>query len=337
MNTYKKLSEEIKSALVEHLQSKEVQEFIEKTKAATDGGSFEVVVSTADIDRQGETIDQGGWNFDLYRQNPIVLWAHDYSILPIGITESIETIDGKTIAKGKFAPEGANPFAQQVRRLYDLKIVRATSVGFIAKQMEGNKITNAELLEFSFVPVPANPYALSLAKAQELGFDTAMLSLKGIEFKEEEKDDEPKTKPTICEPNSPDYDPEACAAIFCDPNSPQYNPEYCALMKPKQANQEEKSGRILSKHNRDLISLAIEQLKTISVALSELLNAAESQGAEGEERSEDGSALKQRSKDAGSDLGKSLDDWLFFRSVLRSVNNATSDALKIFNERNRRK
>ena len=101
--------------------------------------------------------------------------------------------------------------------------------------------------------------------------------------------------------------------------------------------EEEKEKRILSKENRSLISIAIEQLKTISVALSELLNAAEPQGVEGEEHSEDGSALKQRSKDAGSDLGKTLDDWLFFRSVLRSVNNATSDALKVFNERNRKK
>lgn len=298
MNTYKKLSEEIKSALVEHLQSKEVQEFIEKTKAANDSGTFEVIVSTADIDRQGESIDQGGWNFGLYKQNPIVLWAHDYSMLPIGVTESIETIDGKTVAKGKFAPEEANPFAQQVRRLYDLKIVRATSVGFIAKQMEGNKITEAELLEFSFVPVPANPYALSLMKTNNL--DVQEFMTKGLLAKEEEQPEE--------------KEPEE---------------------KPKE--EEEKEKRILSKQNRDLISIAIEQLKTISVALSELLDAAEPQGAEGEERFEDGSALKQRSKDAGSDLGKSLDDWLFFRSVLRSVNNATSDALKVFNERNRRK
>ncbi len=308
MNTYKKLSEEIKSAMVEHLQSKEVQDFIEKTKAATDSGSFEVIVSTADIDRQGESIDQGGWNFGLYKQNPIVLWAHDYSMLPIGVTESIETIDGKTVAKGKFAPEEANPFAQQVRRLYDLKIVRATSVGFIAKQMEGNKITEAELLEFSFVPVPANPYALSLMKTNNL--DAQEFMTKGLLTKEEEQLEEEK-KPEEEKPREEEPIEE----------------------KPE----EEKEKRILSKENRSLISIAIEQLKTISVALEALLNANDLQGAEGEERSEDGSALKQRSKDAGSDLGKSLDDWLFFRSVLRSVNNATSDALKVFNERNRRK
>lgn len=312
MNTYKKLSEEIKSALIEHLQSKEMQEFIEKTKAANDSGTFEVIVSTADIDRQGESIEQGGWNFGLYKQNPIVLWAHDYSMLPIGVTESIETIDGKTVAKGKFAPEEANPFAQQVRRLYDLKIVRATSVGFIAKQMEGNKITEAELLEFSFVPVPANPYALSLMKTNNL--DVQEFMTKGLLAKEEEQPEKPE-----------EQKPE------------EEKPEEEAEKPIEEKPEEEKEKRILSKENRSLISIAIEQLKTISVALEALLNANDLQGAEGEERSEDGSALKQRSKDAGSDLGKSLDDWLFFRSVLRSVNNATSDALKVFNERNRRK
>jgi hypothetical protein len=177
---FKKLTEEIKTKIAEQLQTKEVQDFIVKTKAAEDAGSFEVVVSTADIDRQGETIDQNGWDLSFYRMNPVVLWAHDYFSLPIGITTEIEVRDGKLIAKGIFAPEDANPFAQQVRRLYDLKIVRATSVGFIPREYEGNKITKAELLEFSFVPVPANPFALSLSKAQSLGLDLPMLATKGI-------------------------------------------------------------------------------------------------------------------------------------------------------------
>jgi len=178
--TFKKLTEEIKTKIAEQLQTKEVQDFITRTKAAEDAGNFEVVVSTADIDRQGETIDQNGWDLSFYRMNPVVLWAHDYFSLPIGIATEIEVKDGKLIAKGMFAPEDANPFAQQVRRLYDLKIVRATSVGFIPLETDGNKITKAELLEFSFVPVPANPFALSLSKAQSLGLDLPMLATKGI-------------------------------------------------------------------------------------------------------------------------------------------------------------
>jgi hypothetical protein len=47
--------------------------------------------------------------------------------------------------------------------------------------MEGNVITKAELLEFSFVPVPANPYALRL---NELGKNVADFVTKGLMLKE---------------------------------------------------------------------------------------------------------------------------------------------------------
>lgn len=186
--TYKQFSEQIKAELAAALQSDAMQKAIAAMKAATDdAGSFEVVISTADRDRQGEVVDQNGWELDFYRTNPIVLWAHDYCSLPIGMADTIEVKDGKLVAHGHFAPEAANPFAQQVRRLYDLKIVRATSVGFIPKETDGENIMKAELLEFSFVPVPANPFALSLAKAQELGFDTATLAMKGLTFSNETK------------------------------------------------------------------------------------------------------------------------------------------------------
>ncbi len=166
-----------------------VIDFIAKTKSASeeDTGTFEVCISTNDIDRHGDVIDQNGWSFERYMKNPVVLWGHDYWSLPIGITEGIRIEEGKTIATGKFAPESANPFAQQVRKLYDAGIVRATSVGFIATEEVGNLITKAELLEFSFVPVPANPYALDMRKALELGVDTGMLAMKGIAVKEDEE------------------------------------------------------------------------------------------------------------------------------------------------------
>lgn len=183
--TLKKLSAEIQTAIAERAKSAEWQDLIATMKAAEDTGSFEVVISTDNVDRQGESIDQNGWDLAFYNTNPIVLWAHDYAALPIGIADEIKVEGGKLVARGRFASEAANPFAQQVRRLYDLKIVRATSVGFIVKDAQGSKITKAELLEFSFVPVPANPFALSLRKAHELGIDTAMLAMKGIAIKAE--------------------------------------------------------------------------------------------------------------------------------------------------------
>lgn len=186
--THKKLSEEIAKEIGEIVKSAPLQDFITKTKDATveDSGTFECIVSTADVDRQGESVVQDGWDLSLFKMNPVVLFGHDYYSLPIGICDSIEVVDGRLVAKGRFAPADANPFAQQVRKLYDLKIMRATSVGFIVKEAQGREITKAELIEFSFVPVPANPHALSMRDVQSLGIDLGMLAAKGMALKAEE-------------------------------------------------------------------------------------------------------------------------------------------------------
>lgn len=168
--SYKKFTEEIAKALLDRLHEKEAQENIQKIKSASNTGRFKVVISTSDLDRHGESVNQSGWELGNYKKNPIVLWAHDHWSMPIGLTESIDVIDGKLVAEGVFAPAEVNPLAQQVRAAYEAGIVTATSVGFIVKEMIGNEITKAELLEFSFVPVPANPAVADLMKQRNLDF-----------------------------------------------------------------------------------------------------------------------------------------------------------------------
>lgn len=188
----KKLSEQIANEIAAKLITPEFKSFIELTTKAADSdvGTFEVVITTENVDRMGEVIKVDGWDLEHYMKNPVVLWGHSHYDLPIGVCTSIEKIEGKLIAKGKFAPEDANPMGQYCRRLYDLGILRATSVGFIEKEREGNLITKAELLEFSFVSVPANPMALStLIKG---GFSLDELVTKGIlNVKEAEPVDDP--------------------------------------------------------------------------------------------------------------------------------------------------
>jgi len=122
-----------------------------------------------------------GWDIENFLKNPVVLWAHNYSELPIAIAEKVEKIqEGLKIAL-RFASEKANPKAQQVRLLVEEGIQKAVSVGFIPHERDESDekiITKAELLELSFVPVPANPNALALAKAK--GIDSDM-------FEKEEK------------------------------------------------------------------------------------------------------------------------------------------------------
>lgn len=182
-----KLSEAIVKQLEARFEQDDFKTFVDATTKASDedSGTFEVVITTENVDRMGEVIKSDGWDIDNYMKNPVVLWGHDHYALPIGVCTSIDKQDGKLIAKGKFAPEDANPQGQHCRRLYDLGILRATSVGFIEKEREGNLITKAELLEFSFVSVPANPMALSTLIKSNLSINE--LVTKGfISIKEEE-------------------------------------------------------------------------------------------------------------------------------------------------------
>lgn len=178
----KNIGAELAEQIVAKFASPEVRELISQTKSASDEdtGTFEVVITTENLDRYQEVIKLDGWDDERYLANPVVLWGHDHNLL-IGMTTSLEVRDGMKIAKGKFAP---TDFAQEKRRLYDLGFLRATSVGFIEKEREGNLITKAELLEFSFVSVPANPYALSLAVQK--GLSVNELVTKGIMFVEKE-------------------------------------------------------------------------------------------------------------------------------------------------------
>lgn len=133
-------------------------------------GTFRVIMTTDKKDRDGEIIKIDGWNFENFMKNPVVLYGHNYWWLEniIGRVDKIYRTGNQWIAEGKFASQEANPKAQMVRRLYDEKIIQSVSVWFIIKgrdPTDDSIITSAELIELSFVPIPANPDAVDLIKA----------------------------------------------------------------------------------------------------------------------------------------------------------------------------
>ncbi len=320
-NTLKKINEEIGQKLFEYLNTPETKEFLEKMKASgEDSGRFEVIISTADQDRQGEIVSQEGWDLAHYKNNPIVLWGHNYTGLPIGVTDSIELKDGKLVAKGRFAPEDANPFAQQVRRLYDAKILRSTSVGFIAKEMEGNTITKAELLEFSFVPVPANPMALSLMKTAS--FDSVELIQKGLvlEEKTEKADEQAGDVCSLEDGTDGVLEDDGEGNLVC-------------VAKAKESDEEKgmKSGRAISAKSRGHIEKAVEGIKGALVALEELLKSVDLGGEENGDTPAEGGAEERSNPEP--EVKKDFKEWNQERQVLRMINNITSDALRKYNEK----
>lgn len=129
-------------------------------------------ISTGSVDRDRDTIAPAGWKLSNYKKNPIVLWAHDYSSLPIARTTKIKVDGDALVATAEFAD---HPFADTVYRMLKGGFLKATSVGFeplkhaYDDKRGGYDFLEQELLEFSVVPVPANPEALMEA------------SLKGID------------------------------------------------------------------------------------------------------------------------------------------------------------
>ena len=142
-----------------------------KTKDLGDG-EIEIIVATSNLDRHGEKINLDGMDLKKYLKNPVVQWAHDYSLPPIGKAVKLWREGKKLIAKMKFAIE-ENAFAKTIYQLVKGGYINAASIGFIAYEMNDNTFTKSEMIEFSIVPIPANSEALVLAKS--MGIDTDIL------------------------------------------------------------------------------------------------------------------------------------------------------------------
>jgi HK97 family phage major capsid protein/HK97 family phage prohead protease len=135
-------------------------------------GEVETVIASNILDRHGEKIDIDGMDTKKYMKDPVVLWAHDYSALPIARATKLWKEGGKLFGKIKFAI-AEYPFAKTVYELIKGGFLSAVSIGFIPSEMEGNMYTKSEMIEFSVVPVPANPEALIYAK--KLGLDISKI------------------------------------------------------------------------------------------------------------------------------------------------------------------
>lgn len=151
------------------------KQYIAEVKAA-DGDSrvLTFTISTASVDRMGDTIAVEGWDFGAYRKNPVVQWAHDYTSLPVAksLREWIE--GGRVKSDAEFTPVGMARFNDTVYEMYKQGFLSAVSVGFQPTKWAwaedkdrklGIDFSKQELLEYSAVPVPANPEALLEARA----------------------------------------------------------------------------------------------------------------------------------------------------------------------------
>ena len=164
------------------------KQFIAETKVDEKERTLTAIISTTGIDRDDEVIMSRGADLKAFKKNPVVLWAHDYHGTPIGKALWIKRSEDSITAKMKFAETEK---AEEIFQLFKGGFLKAFSIGFMPK--ETHKPTEEEikqnpkwegvyriydkweLLEFSAVPVPANPEALVAAvnsKALSLSKDT---------------------------------------------------------------------------------------------------------------------------------------------------------------------
>ncbi len=137
--------------------------------------AFPFVLSTASVDRQGDVINQEGWQLANYQKNPVVLWAHDYEQLPIARASAVYVSGGKLKAVDRFSND--HELARTCAKLYQKGFLSAVSVGFRPVKWAWNDdrggmaadFESAELLEHSAVPVPAHQDAL--IEARSLGIE----------------------------------------------------------------------------------------------------------------------------------------------------------------------
>ena len=152
-----------------------------KATMKQDAGQYRIVATTNDVDRDGEVVEpRGVRNMENYlRDNPVILWAHDYSKPPVGRATGGEVKDDRIELDVEWAD---TEFGREIKYLFDNGFMSSFSIGFIPKDhkvMNGTfHWTDWELLEVSAVPVPANAMANILRSVESDGVD--MPAVKGL-------------------------------------------------------------------------------------------------------------------------------------------------------------
>jgi hypothetical protein len=174
---------------------------------ADENGPITFTITTDVRDRDHDIVDPAGVMVENFTTNPVMQWAHNYDEMPVGKSVSLVATKIKAVKDGNiveqnaiqakvvFQPDSnyhesyAGIRGSMIRRMYLTGFLNAVSIGFDPMEWEdieekddgksiiiafndGTRFTKWDLLEFSAVPVPANPQAL-MDRAKSFGYDDA--------------------------------------------------------------------------------------------------------------------------------------------------------------------
>lgn len=143
-------------------------------------GVFEATVTTPEKDRTGENIITTGVDSSTWEKTGMpVLYGHDYSGLPIGKGLSFKSMKNKFTSRFQLAVE-EYPFAATVAAMIKGGYLNAVSIGGIVKKWSEDYLTivEMEMVEFSVVPIPANPSALITSRSLEEATGKSIATIK---------------------------------------------------------------------------------------------------------------------------------------------------------------
>jgi hypothetical protein len=143
-----------------------------------------LAVSDESIDRYNTTFAADGWETRNFEKNPVLLWCHNASALPVGKVRSISTSPSRTlVAEAEFFTADLNPDADRIMRMIDAGVL-AVSHRFEPLEYKYNldregksgewsyyppiDYLRQELLEVSIVTVPGNANALPMRDLKDV-------------------------------------------------------------------------------------------------------------------------------------------------------------------------
>lgn len=140
-----------------------------QTSVLAEQRQVRVVVSTEEIGRDNIVMMTAGIDLAPYLRNPVVLWQHDPG-RPVARAISLAAEGDRLVALVQFPESGVSATADEVYGLIRAGIVNAASIGADPLETEplgggGERITRAEMCEFSFVSIPAVRSALVTERA----------------------------------------------------------------------------------------------------------------------------------------------------------------------------
>jgi len=246
-----------------------------ETKADNqDNRTLVVTISTPTPDRSKDTVQPKGMVADNYLKNPVVQFAHKYDEPPIAKCINLVATETGIRATVKFPELGLYDKADTIYRMYKEGFLNAWSIGFMPLENEyetnsfgGTEFKKWELFEFSSVPVPDNPEALTIMRSKGINVD-AVIEKKEVDEEDKEVKEVKEKKEVLPDgAKLTDLTVAEFKALLAEVGKEQIVTEEKIGIEDK-AN---KAGRQISAKNEEKMKAACDHMKQATGQLEDIL------------------------------------------------------------------